>query len=488
MDRLKENSLLIAGSVIFLLSVGGLIWMDLPVLVLFPLALMAVYATIYHQEFIFLALVFLTPLSVNLEEYVDGIGLFLPTEPLLFGLMLLLLMQQTQKQLIPHYVFRNPIVWTVFAYLLWVLITSITSTHPDVSLKFLLAKLWFAVPLLLFAPRIYEKRENINLFFWLLTIGMIGVMCYTLIVHASYGFGEKEGHWVMSPFFKDHTIYGALVAMITPLIFGIYFSKKHNPLTQMLVLGLIGITLLGLYFSYTRAAWLSIIAALMVFTMIKLRIRFSIVAGIGVAAIGLLIFFWDNIQMEMARNKHEHTTEAFTERIQSATNVTTDASNLERLNRWSCAIEMFKERPLFGFGPGTYAFEYARFQDPENLTIISTNFGNMGNAHSEYLGPLAETGLPGMLFIFAIVAAIFYRAIRLYNTWPTADKEMRTFIMAMIMSLVTYFVHGILNNYLDTDKAAVPIWTMCAIFMALEFQLKSKSTGNPQTGVQADNI
>lgn len=474
MNWIKEYGLLISGSVLFIVIASMLIWMDLPFLMLFPFALIAIYATIYHQEFIFLALAFLTPLSVNIEEYVDGFGLFLPTEPLMFGLMILLVLQHVRKRTIPTYVFSHLIVKVVGLYLLWILVTSITSSHPVVSFKFLLAKLWFIIPLLFFGPLVYNDRKNIIRFMWLLSLGMILVITYTLVVHASYGFGEKEGHWVMSPFFKDHTIYGALVAFITPILFGLYFSKKHTPLIQMTLMILILINLVGLYFSYTRAAWLSIIAALGVYMLIRLKVRFSILAALGVI-VGLVIFLsWDNIQMELERNKYEHTTEAFSERIQSATNVTTDASNLERLNRWSCALEMFRERPVFGFGPGTYAFEYARFQDPENLTIISTNFGDMGNAHSEYLGPLSESGLIGMLLIFALIAAIFYKGITLYQTWPKEDKEMRSLLMAMIMALVTYFVHGVLNNYLDTDKASIPIWSICAIFIAMEYQLKHK--------------
>jgi O-antigen ligase len=176
----------------------------------------------------------------------------------------------------------------------------------------------------------------------------------------------------------------------------------------------------------------------------------------------------------LAKNKEEHTTEDFGKRLESAANVTTDASNLERINRWSCAIEMFKERPVFGFGPGTYAFEYARFQEPENLTIISTNFGDGGNAHSEYLGPMAEMGLPGLIVTLILIAAIFYKSITLYNKWPSEDRETKILILAMILSLVTYFVHGILNNYLDTDKACIPIFSMLAIFMVLENQLENK--------------
>jgi hypothetical protein len=47
--------------------------------------------------------------------------------------------------------------------------------------------------------------------------------------------------------------------------------------------------------------------------------------------------------------------------------------------------------------------------------------------------------------------------------------------MGMIIALSTYFIHGFLNNYLDTDKAAVPIWSMCAMFIALSNQLKTKT-------------
>lgn len=471
MQFIGQNKWLLGISLLYVALSGYLIWTDLSYLTLAPIGLLAIYFAIFYTEYAFVALAFFTPLSINIEEYSSSFGLFIPTEPILFGLMLLLLMQQVQRNLILKDVWKNPIIWAVGLYIFWTFITSITSTDPIVSFKFLLAKLWFMIPLLLFGPKIFSKKINIKRFIWLFTIAMIITIIYTVVVHASYGFGEKEGHWVMWPFFKDHTIYGSTVAFITPLIFGLYFSKKHNPLMKVTILGLIFITLLGLYFSYTRAAWVSVIAALMVLAVIKFKIHFKYLASIAIIGSVFLFLSWDNIQMSLERNKFEHTTDQIGEKFKSATNVTTDASNLERLNRWSAAIEMFSERPVFGFGPGRYSFEYARFQDPENLTIISTNFGNMGNAHSEYLGPLAEMGLMGLISMLLIVAAIFYKGITLYIKWPEEDKETRVLLLAMIMALVTYFVHGILNNYLDTDKAAVPIWGICAIFIALEASL-----------------
>lgn len=448
-------------------------WTDSWIGYLLPYALVVLYVSIFYTEYTFFFIIAATPLSINIEEYVDGFGLFIPTEPLLFGTMVILLLQSLYSRVFPSYLLKSSIFWTVVLYLTWIALTSITSTHPTASLKYLLARLWFIVPILFYGSSVFFDPKKIRLFLWLFISGMIVVILYTVAVHASYRFGEKEAHWVMFPFFKDHTIYGALVALVVPLIFAFYFSKRHTPLIQFLLLGFLFVSLLGLYFSYTRAAWLSVILAVGVWALVRFKVRFSIFAGSAVLLLGLILYSWDGIQQELSRNKSEHTTEDFGKRLESAANVTTDASNLERINRWSCAISMFEERPVLGFGPGTYAFEYARFQEPENLTIISTNFGDGGNAHSEYLGPLAEMGLPGMLLFLAIVSAIFYQGITLYHAWPAADREMRTLIMGMIVALSTYFIHGFLNNYLDTDKAAIPVWGISAIFIAFTARLKA---------------
>jgi O-antigen ligase len=462
--------LLLVGALFIVLS-SYFIWINQLYMLALPVVLLAIYGAIFNTQFTFLLLFLLAPLSVNIEEYVNGFGLYVPTEPLLFGLMLLLLFQHIKYKVFPDFIWKNAIVWSIGLYLLWVLFTSITSQLPLVSFKFLLARLWFMVPILFYGSRVFLSEKNIKTFLWFFTIGMTIAMVFTVFVHASYAFGEKESHWVMWPFFKDHTIYGAMTAFLVPLIFGIYFSKKHSPLIQAILLVLIAINLIALYFSYTRAAWLSIIAALFVWLLIHFKIKFSLILGV-VATIGVFVFFsWTSIEQSMSKNKSEHTTEDFGKRLESAANVTTDASNLERINRWSCAIAMFQERPIVGFGPGTYAFEYARFQKPENLTIISTNFGDGGNAHSEYLGPLAEMGFMGLIVVLILISAIFYKGITLYNRWPSEKREMKVLILAMILALVTYFVHGILNNYLDTDKAAIPIWGICACFIALEFKL-----------------
>lgn len=468
MDFIKKHPFVFSLSLLFLGILAVLVYFENYYFAVLPVALIVIYCSIYYPNETFLSIAFFTPISINLEEFTDGrIGLFLPTEPMLFGLMLLTIIHQIRFNYIPKMTWRHPIVWAIGIYLLWVFMTSITSTHVGVSFKFLLMKLWFIIPVLLFGTVVFKNHKNITRFLWLFSVSMAVAIVYTLIRHWGYSFGEKEGHWVMSPLFKDHTIYGAIVAINLFFLLGLYLSKKHNPLTQVTLIILLTITLIGLYFSYTRGAWLSVVAALAVWLFIHYKVKFKYLLTIGISALLILFISWDKIQMELARNSAEHTTEQFDERLRSAANITSDASNLERLNRWSAAWEMFKERPVFGFGPATYAFEYAPYQDPEKLTIISTNFGNMGNAHSEYLGPLAEMGILGFISMVLIVIAIFYSAVTLYIRYPKEDKEMRTLILFMTLALVTYFFHGILNNYLDTDKAAVPVYAVCAAIIAL---------------------
>jgi putative inorganic carbon (hco3(-)) transporter len=172
-------------------------------------------------------------------------------------------------------------------------------------------------------------------------------------------------------------------------------------------------------------------------------------------------------------NKQE-SSDKLDEHVSSISNVSSDASNLERLNRWNCAMEMFYERPLVGWGPGTYQFVYAPFQRSGDRTIISTNQGDGGNAHSEYLGPLCEQGVPGAMLFIALLYMVSALAFRLFYT--LMDYHHKLLVAGAYLGLMTYFIHGTLNNYLDTDKASVPFWGFIAILVAIDIYHRPPKT------------
>jgi O-antigen ligase len=278
------------------------------------------------------------------------------------------------------------------------------------------------------------------------------------------GFTEESGHWVMWPFFKDHTSYGAILALSVPITIWLITESKKRKLKYFLSLVLI-VLFIGIYFSYTRAAWLSIFGAAVIWVLYLNKIKFKWIVTTLIFGGLLFALNFNTIYNQIQKNEAEHTTENFSERLESMSNVSSDASNLERLNRWKCAVKLFYEKPIFGWGPGTYSFVYAPYQESSDVTIISTNFGNGGNAHSEYLGPLAEQGLIGMILILLLVGLFFYLSGKYYI--KSENFFYKNLTLMIILSLSTYFIHGIVNNYLDTDKASIPVWGLIAMFVCI---------------------
>ena len=140
---------------------------------------------------------------------------------------------------------------------------------------------------------------------------------------------------------------------------------------------------------------------------------------------------------------------------------------------------MFEDKPIFGFGPGTYMFKYAPYQLNKDRTIISTNSGNGGNSHSEYLGPLSESGVLGLITFLLVVGTVLYTAIHTYSR--LTDRRLKGFILSAIVALISYYIHGLMNNFLDTDKLSVPFWGFTAMIVAMDIYSRSqlKAQKNP---------
>ena len=160
------------------------------------------------------------------------IGFYLPTEPILFGLSIILILRFLKFNTYDKKILNHGITLAVIFYLCWLFITSVTSSHMVVSFKFLIAKLWFIIPLFLYATTLFEDLKNIYNVIWLYLAGLTLVVAITLIRHYQWGFDQEAAHWIMSPFFKDHTSYGAIVAFYIPLTVGLLLKKNNSPIIQ----------------------------------------------------------------------------------------------------------------------------------------------------------------------------------------------------------------------------------------------------------------
>ncbi|HKR62494.1 MAG TPA: O-antigen ligase family protein [Thermoanaerobaculia bacterium] len=75
-----------------------------------------------------------------------------------------------------------------------------------------------------------------------------------------------------------------------------------------------------------------------------------------------------------------------------------------RLPAWAVALDMFRERPLVGVGPGVFASRFMSYKidlDVEHPSWIRIGWQNFGEAHNDHLQLLAEAGLPAYLLFLA---------------------------------------------------------------------------------------
>ena len=458
-----------AACVLFTLVNAALMAMGFNWFAVLPAVLLVAWAMVAAPEKLIVFIAFATPLSINLEELdLGGIGVSLPTEPVMVGLMFLFLLKVClQKNVIDPAVLRHPITTIILLQLGWMLVCIVPSSMPLVSVKYFTARLWFVCVLYFLGTRFFADTRHMARFAHAFLIGLVLTIGYTLTVHAQYDFAHDPAHWVMWPFFKDHTGYGAVIAFLVPFAVALVgmpgYSRTHRGLLVFVLI----VLLLGLIFSYTRAAWLSLVGAIGVFLVLRFRIPgWALVLLLMTSGVTYYVN-QEQITIYLERNREE-SSDNLGEHVQSISNISSDASNLERINRWHSALRMWQERPIFGWGPGTYMFQYAPFQASEDRTIVSTNFGVQGNAHSEYLGPLSEQGLFGMLLMVALVVVTISRALRLYHRMPAGGD--RRMMAAAFLGLITYYIHGALNNFLDTDKASVPFWAFTC--MIVIFDLK----------------
>ena len=310
----------------------------------------------------------------------------------------------------------------------WLAVSACFSTMPLVSWKYwsVEAGHWwvFAVGVAMF-PEIWRRA------FRLFAFSMAGVVIYTLVHHSFYHFRADQALLAPMPFFPENTLYAATVGMV---VLGL--NKERAWLMLFF--------LIGLFCSFCRAAWLSVAMTGIVGLLLVFREKWRLFAFVGMAFFTATFLFKGQIFDGMAK----------------------DVSMLERLNRYACALRMAHDRPWTGFGPGTFQFQYIPYQRPEEMTRISATepvlerspatYGRGGGAHSEYLQALAEAGWPGLLLWLALTAAVLWAGFNSFFREKT--KERQWFALALTLSLLTLFLHGLVNNMLHDGRVAALVW------------------------------
>lgn len=455
---------------IFLAYCLAAVYLDFYLALAAPVVITLIWVGINKPKYLLYFLAFTTPLSVHLiDERYSTVNLSIPTEPIIILLFIGVLLK-----LISSRTLKFPEVSVMLSVLIiadfgWLLVTAITSTMPLISAKYVLMKSWYLVVFYFLLSRYFQHESMAKKFIWLFTISIVLLASYTLFMHSHGGFSRSYAYTAMRPFLPDHGMYAACVSFVVPVlfVFALHGSwLKYGVWLRVVCVLLFLFLVVAVALSFTRASWVSLVAALGIYALLRMKIRFHYLVLIALVGGGYLASNMDNLLTGLSRNKKE-SDDNIENHLQSVGNVSSDPSNLERFNRWSSASRMWEEKPVVGWGPGTYTFQYGQFQLPHEMTIISTNAGTLGGIHSEYLRPLAESGLPGAVLFVSIVVWVFSLGFKHQRVLSGSAKYLS---LAVFLGLVTYFTHAVLNNYIEFDKIAVPLYSFMAVLTAIEIK------------------
>jgi O-antigen ligase len=431
------------------------------------------FISIYFKaKFWWPLLALILPFSININIGNDSRILF-PSEPIAALLAIYSILLIATGKIEKKY-FLNSISLLFFAYFFWVVVTTFFSSNFIVSIKFVLVRTAYFFSFYIGSLYFFSSTKDKKLlpfFLYIISIAIVGTI--NLYNHSLLNFSKISSSYVTKPFYNDHTIFSACICMVLPFLFVSIFKNSSTNILSIKAIprrALLLFLLIVLFFTYCRAAWISLLLSSFVGISVALNyLNFKKIVLLVVLIICVSYINFDSIINVFKENRNDSNAKnaSIEQQAKSITNITTDKSNAERLNRWSCAIRMFSDRPIIGFGPGTYQFEYLKYQQKKEMTQISVTsqnnikHGKGGTAHNEFLLALSETGFLGALFLFLIFSEILRLAIININL-SLINKKLNVLVL---ISFLSFFIHSFFNNFLDTDKAAFLVFFLMAFIV-----------------------
>jgi putative inorganic carbon (hco3(-)) transporter len=433
-----------------------------------------------HRQQLIKLLFFMVPLSVGVT-LMEETEIQLPSEPLIGLLMILLVATSAGFAGLSKDMWNNAVSRLLMFELLWLVVCTITSELKLVSLKYTFIRTCYAGVFFFLALQWMRSEKRPEKFYILYLLGMIFPIIITLISHGQLGFSPRTAYHMPKPFYNDHTVFGACLAFVIPFAALQALTKREDGETKRrkIIWQLVFAALLIVEFlSYSRAAWLSLAASAGLLLLIRLRTTGMVFLVLLMLAGGITVLASDWIYGKIA------TREAISgkpgddvgQHLKSITNFETDASNKERINRWKCAIRMGFDKPVFGYGPRTYKYYYGLFQLREDMTYTSTFSGTKGHAHSDYLAFFAEAGWVGLLLHIALFVGVVMKGLNVLRR--NMHKQHRKILLAALLGFFTYFVHGILNGFMEDDKMASLVFFSMAVIVFVDEQTRNAERRN----------
>ena len=459
----SQNDILFWGfSGIAIIAIIASVLLDNIIPMALPIGLIGAYVTVVNTKLVFWGLIMALAFSTEVE-LPGGLGTDLPGEPLMLlltAIYLLVVLAYPSKVFIP---LKNIITICIILHVTWIFLTTITSENPLVSMKFLLAKIWYVIPFY-FAPFLFiKKKKDIKMLIYLLIFSVFISASFVMAKHFSLGLSFDTIEKAVQPIFRNHVNYACLLVVTLPYFWISFRWNRHKESAVILVFAILFI-LSAIYFSFTRAAIGSVLIGIGAFYILKWKLT---KIGFIAAVIGLIGFLGylskNNTYMDYAPNFERTITHTNFDNLLEATAKGEDISTMERVYRWLAGVQMVIERPITGYGANNFYPYYKHKTISSFETYVSDNPEKSG-IHCYYLMVAVEQGIPGLIIFAVLCFLMLYQAEKIYHRMD--DKFYKSIVAAAYVSIMIILSILVVNDLLEADKVG-PFFFLAAALIVL---------------------
>ncbi|TCL36523.1 putative inorganic carbon (HCO3(-)) transporter [Anaerospora hongkongensis] len=206
--------------------------------------------------------------------------------------------------------------------------------------------------------------------------------------------------------------------------------------------GMLGFVLiLGccLVLTYSRGAWLSVLAVCAAYGVLYNRKIFWVLLAVPL----VIIYGYDGVM----------------ERLVSILNPT-DTSSTLRLALWESTLAMIMDKPILGIGWGAYWLVY-----PEYDFFVQNTATTIFHAHNMYLHIAAEIGLPGLAAFLIIMYG--HARLALSVVTETANRWINGLMLGAVSALLGLAVSGFTDYVMYNIQMSMLYWLLCALVVTV---------------------
>ncbi len=366
------------------------------------------------------------------------------------------------------------IFWSAMSFLAAVIISSILSLHPMISLLGSYERqqgfhnIVAYVLLFLLIATFFKTHSNIKRLVIVLNTSAAVICIYGLMQL----FGLDFLNWAQSTMsrifssFGQPNFFGHYIAVMIPISVYSFFYIARRWYMRILYALLFVAEIVCLIFTYSRSAWIALVVSLglsLILVLWKKNYK-KTAATIVIVAVACIASLLTPPVRSALLTHSDYVNLKFSSRLVSIIDFN-NGSNAIRLKYWKAALNAFKEAPfnryLFGFGPDVQASVYVdQYQIDWGYYERLNSYPD--RAHNGLLDLLLQFGIVGTAAFFALV---WFSVSGLMKILNKAKGEEFWLATALVASLIAYAANNMFSFSLTA--MAMMLFTLLGLSFVL---------------------